>query len=133
MAEAGIRERSLLSQMELETEEKKRQLGQREMDVKLASLPPENDRPKACPKCGKRARVRAKSVARTFKSLSGTHTVYRNYHYCEDCSEGFYPRDHFLGLPKEGDLSEELEKRAARFRTVASSRWTAATRRERNG
>jgi hypothetical protein len=38
MAEAGIRERSLLSQMELETEEKKRQLGQREMDVKLASL-----------------------------------------------------------------------------------------------
>jgi hypothetical protein len=33
MAEAGIRERSLLSQMELETEEKKRQLGQREMDV----------------------------------------------------------------------------------------------------
>jgi hypothetical protein len=85
------------------------------MDKRLAALPPENGRPKACPRCGKNARVRTKDVPRTFTAMSGTHTIRRNYHYCEDCREGFYPRDEFLGLPKHGDVSVEVEKRQADF------------------
>src|SRR5262245_31370390 len=66
-------------------------------------------------RCGKNVRVRNRDVPRTFPSLSGTHTIRRNYHSCEECKEGFYPRDEFLGLPKEGEVSVELEKRQADF------------------
>jgi hypothetical protein len=128
-AAKGMAEVSPLSRMELEVEESKRVLGQEQMDAKLASLPPENKRPKACPRCGQNARLRAANVPRTFKSLSGTHTISRNYHYCEACKEGFYPRDEFLGLPREGELSSELEKRVADFAVndpydVAEERWS---------
>jgi hypothetical protein len=112
-AAKGVRERGALSRMEMDTEEAKRRFGQEEMDRKLAALPPEDNRPKACPKCRKNARVRAKAVERSFTSLGGTHTLRRNFHYCEVCKEGFYPRDEFLGLPKHGDVSAELEKRTA--------------------
>lgn len=61
--------------------------------------------------CGERVRVRKKAVPRTFKTLSGTHTVFRNQHYCEKCRETFYPRDEELGLPKRGEVSVELERR----------------------
>ena len=61
--------------------------------------------------------------------MSGTHTIRRNYHYCEGCRHGFYPRDEFLGLPREGELSSELEKRVADFAVndpydVAEVRWS---------
>jgi hypothetical protein len=111
----GMEEKPLLSQMELENEEDARKLKQGRMDKRLASLPPEGTRPKPCPRCGKNARVRAKEVERTFTSLSGTHTIRRNYHFCEACKEGFFPRDRFLGLPEEGEVSVELEKRLADF------------------
>ena len=78
-------------------------------------LPTESGRPKSCPLCGANARVRTKNVARTFKSLSGRHTVVRNYHYCERCNHGFYPQDYLLGLPPEGELSPDLEERVADF------------------
>jgi len=111
----GMEQKCLLSQMELQNEEDARQLKQEQMDKRLASLPPEGTRPKSCPRCGKNARVRNQGVPRTFTSLSGTHTIRRNYHFCEACEEGFYPRDEFLGLPKEGAASIELEKRQADF------------------
>lgn len=128
LARDGVAKKPRLSRMELKVEEAKRKLGQEQMDAELAALPPENDRPKACPRCGKSARIRRRGVERTFQSLSGTHTIRRNYHYCEVCKEGFFPRDEFLGLPKEGDFSEELEMRAADFALndpfdLAERRW----------
>lgn len=128
LARAGVAEKPLLSRMELRIEDVKRKLGQEQMDRELAALPPENDKPKACPKCGERVRVRARSMPRTFQSLSGTHTIRRHYHYCDDCKEGFYPLDYLLGLPKEGELSEEVEMRAADFAVndvyeLAERRW----------
>jgi hypothetical protein len=67
-------------------------------------------------------------VVRSFQSLSGRHTIRRNYHFCEQCKAGFFPLDEFLGLPREGDASEELTKRLADFAVndayeVAERRW----------
>jgi hypothetical protein len=115
LAKEGVERKPLLSRMELENEEKARELTQRLMEEKLAALPPENDKPKACPLCGQKVPVRVRLVERTFKSLSGMHSIRRHYHYCDRCKEGFFPRDNFLGLPKHGDLSEELEARVADF------------------
>ena len=115
LVKAGVEERCLLSRMELEVEESKRRLGQKEMDKRLAELPPENGRPKACPRCGRNARVRAKDLERTFSAMSGTHTIRRNYHYCDACKAGFFPRDEFLGLPRQGEVSVEVDKRLADF------------------
>ena len=58
----------------------------------------------------------------------GTHTFTRDYHYCEACKEGFYPRDEFIGLPKEGAFTEEVESRLADFAVndsyaEAETRW----------
>jgi hypothetical protein len=106
---------SLMTSWERGLEDDARKRGQAEMDKRLAELPPENGRPKACPRCGKKARVRARAVARDFKSMWGSHTVVRDYYYCEGCSTGFYPRDEFLGLPKEGAFTDEVESRLADF------------------
>ena len=128
LARAGVARKPLLSRMELKVEDIKRELGQKEMDRELAALLPETDKPKECPLCGRRVRIRARLLPRSFQSLSGTHTIRRHYHYCEDCKEGFFPLDYLLGLPKEGDLSEELEMRAADFAVndvyeLAERRW----------
>lgn len=117
-----------MTQRERGLEEEARKRGQADMDAWLASQAPEGGQPKACPRCGKRARVRDRGVARTFQSLWGTHTIFRNYHYCESCREGFYPRDEFLGLPQEGALTEEVESRIADFAVndayqTAEARW----------
>jgi hypothetical protein len=119
---------SVMTSWERGLEEDARKHGQAEMDRRLAELLPENGRPKACPRCGKNARVRARAVARDFKSMWGTHTVTRDYYYCEGCSTGFYPRDEFLGLPKEGELTDEVESRIADFAIndaypMAEARW----------
>jgi hypothetical protein len=103
-----MKKRGVLSQMEREVEKAKQRLGEELLAKKLAELGPEDDLPKPCPMCGKDARVRRKSVKRTFVSLSGEHTLSRNFHYCELCREGFYPRDEELGLPKMGDVSTEV-------------------------
>lgn len=123
----GMKEKPLLSRMELDVEGEKQSYGQRRMDEKLALLPPENDKPKTCPLCGKRARVRRRFVSRTFQSLSGMHTISRHYHYCEECKEGFFPVDDLLGLPKDGEFSDELEKRASDF--VVNDVYESAERR----
>lgn len=115
LAKEGIERQSPMTSWERGLEEEARKRGQAEMDRRLAELPPEEGKPKACPRCGKRARVRARGLAREFKSLWGTHTIIRDYHYCEACKAGFYPRDEFLGLPREGNLTEEVESRIADF------------------
>jgi hypothetical protein len=104
-----------MTQWERDFEVEARKLGQAEMDRRLRELPAENGRPKSCPRCGKQARVRARAVERTFTSMWGTHTFRRDYHYCESCKAGFYPRDEFLGLPREGALTEEVESRLVDF------------------
>lgn len=104
-----------ISDLEDALEELKAQVGQQTFDERLLRLPPENDRPKTCPNCGRKVRVRNKNVPREFESLSGTHTLVRNYHYCDHCKLGFYPRDMELGLPALGDATLKLEARLLDF------------------
>lgn len=115
LVEEGIKDQGLLSKIELETEEEKQKLGQRLIDEKLQALPPEYGGPHPCPKCKSPAPVRSREVPRTFKSLSGTHTYKRNYHYCEACRAGFFPRDEELGILKGSDVSTETARRMADF------------------
>jgi hypothetical protein len=81
----------------------------------LSRMKPEKPTAKACPKCGKRTPVKARARERTVESLAGPVTYRRNYHYCTDCKHGFHPVDRLLGVPEEGDLTEELEKRVLDF------------------
>jgi hypothetical protein len=84
-SKAGVREiGGLLSRFEKEAEEVKKQVGEAVMSKKLSDLSVEDGQPKKCPICGKEARVRKKAVPRTFKTLSDSHTVTRNQHYCEN-------------------------------------------------
>jgi Uncharacterised protein family (UPF0236) len=104
-----------LSAMELAAENLKWSVGKPTIEALLSRAKPETQKAKACPRCGQRTRVKTKDRPRTVISLSGPVTFTRHYHYCEDCRFGFYPRDHLLGLPEEGDLSEEMEKRVLDF------------------
>lgn len=81
----------------------------------LSRMKPEKPTAKACPQCGKRTPVKARDRARTVESLAGPVTYRRNYHYCSDCKHGFYPVDDLLGVPEEGELTEELEMRVLDF------------------
>lgn len=126
--EKEMNTKSLMSTIELDAEEAKRQLGQRLVDEKLAALEEEDGKQKPCPKCTRRTRVRRKNVPRTFKSLSGTHTFTRNYHFCEHCKVGFFPRDALLGLPENAEVTTEVSTRLADFYLndpfeVAEQRW----------
>ena len=75
----------------------------------------ENSKPKKCPTCGTRCRVRVPSKERRLRTMSGDVVYRRNYHYCDGCSQGFYPRDNSLGIPQSGDVSLELERRLLDF------------------
>jgi hypothetical protein len=81
----------------------------------LDQLKPEKSTAKLCPRCGRRASVKASGRERTLKSLAGPVTLKRNYHYCEGCQFGFYPLDRLLDLPEEGELTAEMEKRMLDF------------------
>ncbi len=59
--------------------------------------------------------VKARDPERTVRSLSRPMTFRRNYHYCEKCQHGFYPAGRLLGLPEEGELTSEMEKRVLDF------------------
>lgn len=104
-----------ISDLEDALEELKAEVGQSTFDQRLANLPPEDGKPKPCPRCKKLVPVHTKDVHRTFESLSGTHTLVRNYHLCRDCHFGFCPRDAELGLPAEGDATFNLESRLLDF------------------
>jgi hypothetical protein len=87
----------------------------RHLEALLTRLPLEKPTGKLCPKCGKRAPVKAKDRERTLRTMAGHLTLTRNYHYCERCEHGFYPLDLALDLPEEGELTYEMEKRVLDF------------------
>jgi hypothetical protein len=104
---------SEMSFMELEqaVERFKFEVGLPALKERLGRMKSETTKPKPCPKCGKRVRVKARDRERTLKTLSGEVTFKRNYYHCESCQHGFYPVDEMLGLSAEGDVSPEMEKR----------------------
>jgi len=85
------------------------------LNALLDRMPLEKPTGKPCPKCGKRVPLKAKDRERTVRTMAGTVTLKRNYHYCEHCKLGFYPLDRTLDLPEEGELTYEMEKRVADF------------------
>lgn len=104
-----------LMDMERAVERLKFATGKPALEHLLERMPPESCSAKRCPKCNKLVPVKAKERERTIKTLSGSITLRRNYHYCEDCKLGFHPADDALDLSPEGDLSPELDKRVSDF------------------
>lgn len=98
------------------------------LEALIGRMPIEKPTAKKCPKCGKQAPVKAKDRKRTLRSICGTITLTRNYHYCKGCRYGFYPVDRTLDIPEEGDLTAEMEKRVLDFAVSdvyeqATERW----------
>jgi len=114
-ADEKFRDDMTMSDIELAAEELKGEAGVPSVALMLSRMKPERPTAKACPRCGPRVPVKALNRERTVKSLSGPVTFKRNYHYCEKCQHGFYPVDLRLGLPEEGELTSELEKRVLDF------------------
>lgn len=102
-----------LSSLEVGLEDAARELGRLELERRLNAE--ETPGPKRCPRCGRRCRARVRAKERTLQTLSGRVTYRRNYHYCDDCSLGFYPRDEQYDIPKTGEVSSELERRILDF------------------
>lgn len=118
-----------VSSIENQIDEAAEKIKQAMLDERLAELPEEDSRPKRCPRCGRMVRVRRRAVERSVRTRSGLLKLTRNYHYCGHCRHGFFPRDRELGLPEEGSLSFELEKRILDFGindtfTEAANRWS---------
>jgi hypothetical protein len=111
--------RKTLLDMERAVERAKNEAAERAMTELIAELGPEDGSAKRCPRCSKSTPVHTKNVGRTLTSLHGTHTLMRHYHYCRACSLGFYPRDAELGLPVDGALSLEMERRVLDFAVSA--------------
>jgi hypothetical protein len=114
-ADEHFRDGMTMSEMELSVETATR--GDREPSIALmlSRMKPEKPTAKACPRCGQRTPVKARDRERTVKSLAGPVTFKRNYHYCEKCQHGFHPMDRLLGVPEEGELTSEMEKRVLDF------------------
>jgi hypothetical protein len=81
----------------------------------VAALPPEDGKPRPCPKCGKPVPVKTKNRVRHLLTTAGELRLARNYHYCRSCKHGFYPRDAELKLPEEGEVSDAMERRILDF------------------
>lgn len=79
-ADKHFRDGMTMSDMELAAEELKGEAAKPSLVVMLSRMKPEKPTAKACPKCGKRAAVKARDRERTVKSLSGPVTFKRNYH-----------------------------------------------------
>jgi hypothetical protein len=114
-ADEQYRDGMSMTDMELAVEKLKGESGDPGIEAMIRRMKPEKPTGKACPRCGKRTPVKARDRERTVRSLSGPVTFHRNYHYCEECKHGFYPVDRLLGLPEEGELTSEMEKRVIDF------------------
>ena len=68
-----------------------------------------------CPRCNKDTKIKAKGRKRTLHALHGSFSYTRNYHYCNSCSLGFYPKDESLGLPSDGEATKALSRRLLDF------------------
>lgn len=92
-----------------------RDLGEETLAAAIAALPPEDDKPKACPKCKQLVPVKAKNRVRHILTTAGELRLSRNYHHCSNCGLGFSPRDAELNLPEEGEVSAAMERRILDF------------------
>lgn len=110
-----VSENATMSEMELAVEDMHQRHGPPAIAAMLSRMKPEKSTPKRCPWCGRRVPVKARKRKRTVTSLAGPVSFERNYHYCRHCERGFYPVDRLLGLPEEGELTAELEKRVMDF------------------
>ena len=92
-----------------------RDMGEETLAAALAALPPEDDKPKACPRCKQLVPVKAKNRLRHILTTAGELRLTRNYHHCSNCGLGFSPRDAELNLPEEGEVSTAMERRILDF------------------
>jgi hypothetical protein len=118
-----------LDSIESFSEGSQRDMGQETLQATVEALPPEDQTPKPCPKCGKPVRVKARNRVRSILTVAGELRLVRNYHYCEACKLGFYPRDCELKLPEEGEVSDAMERRILDFGVnevfeAAAERWS---------
>src|SRR4051812_34040937 len=104
-----------LEDIETLSEDLGRSSGEEIQAATIAALPPEDGSPKPCPKCGKPVPVKVRNRVRHFLTVAGELRISRNYHYCDGCSRGFYPRDIELKLPEEGEVSDAMERRILDF------------------
>jgi hypothetical protein len=81
----------------------------------IEALPPETTTAKPCPKCGAATPVKVRNRLRHILTTAGQLRMTRNYHYCQTCRRGFYPRDIELKLPEEGAVSDSMERRILDF------------------
>lgn len=104
-----------LTSMELALEDNKQHYGYLALQERLDSIPPEDGLPRKCPRCGNLVPMKAEHRVRHLHTLSGEVRYFRNYYYCKKCRHGFYPRDAELGIPENGSVSRELERRLLDF------------------
>ena len=104
-------------------------MGEETLSAVLATLPPEDGKPRPCPRCGTPVPVKARNRVRHVLTVAGELRVSRNYHHCGQCNAGFYPRDAELNLPEQGEVSNEMERRILDFGVndtfaSAAERWS---------
>lgn len=105
-----------MTSMELGVEALKREVGEMHLAHALHErCAMEDVKPTRCPKCGGKARIEQKKAERTIQTLSGKQTYKRNYYRCFDCRHGFAPVDDELGIPADGAVTLEVEKRILDF------------------
>jgi len=92
-----------------------RDVAQEELAAVVEGLPPEDQRPKACPNCAALVPVKARNRESHLMTIAGEPRLSRNYHYCKACQLGFCPRDIELQLPEEREVSDAMEKRILDF------------------
>jgi hypothetical protein len=118
-----------LGAIETLAEEVQRGAAEETLKAAIEALPPEDATPKPCPKCGKRVPVKARNRPRHILTIAGELRLSRNYHHCDACNFGFYPRDRELNLPEKGDVSDAMERRILDFGVndtfgSAAERWS---------
>lgn len=96
-------------------EKAQQDLGEETLAAAIAALPPEDDKPKACPRCKQPVPVKVKNRPRHVLTTAGELRLSRNYHHCPACNLGFYPRDLELKLPEDGEVSSAMERRILDF------------------
>lgn len=82
----------------------------------------QSSEPAPCPGCSQSVAVRSHNRPREVWCVDGIASLHRDYYYCAQCRRGFYPLDIELGLPQQGRLSRELERRLADFALCDSFR-----------
>jgi hypothetical protein len=123
---ARDRRRTTLSDMEQAIARASQAAAEKAIADAVAELGPEDGAATPCPCCSRAVGVHSRNVERTITTLHGTHTLVRDYYFCRACGTGFYPRDAALGLPADGALSLEMERRVLDFAVSGSYEECAA-------